>query len=58
MAFKVNYGMHRAERNRTAQGRSEERQRKREEKSTQRKAERAVEVPALDALHSAKVEAP
>ena len=40
MAFRVNYGMQRAERSRAAQGRSGERQRKREEKSAERKAKR------------------
>jgi len=44
MAFKINYGMHRADRNRAAQARSEQKQRKREEKSAQRKAERIVEI--------------
>jgi hypothetical protein len=44
MAFKPNYGMQRADRNRAAQARSEQKQRKREEKSAQRKAERIVEI--------------
>jgi hypothetical protein len=44
MAFKPNYGMQRNDRNRAAQARSEEKQRKREEKSAQRKAERIVET--------------
>jgi hypothetical protein len=44
MAYKPNYGLQRADRNRTAQARSEQKQRKREEKSAQRKAERAVEI--------------
>ena len=44
MAFKPNYGMQRADRNRSARARSELKQRKREEKSVQRKGERAVEI--------------
>ena len=44
MAFKPNYGMQRADRNRSAQARREQKQRKREEKSAQRKAESAVET--------------
>ncbi len=44
MAFKPNYRLQRADRNRAAQARSEKRQRKREEKSAQRKAERIVEI--------------
>ena len=44
MAYKPNYGLQRADRNRAAQARSEQKQRKREEKSAQRKAERAVEI--------------
>jgi hypothetical protein len=44
MAFKPNYGMQRNDRNRTAQARSEQKQRKREEKSAQRQAERTVEI--------------
>jgi hypothetical protein len=44
MAFKPNYGMQRADRNRAAQARSEEKKRKREEKSAQRKADRIVEI--------------
>ena len=44
MAFKPNYGMQRADRNRAAQARSEQKQRKRDEKSAQRKAERASEI--------------
>ena len=46
MAYKPNYGLQRADRNRAAQARSEQKQRKREEKSAQRKAERAVEIKA------------
>jgi hypothetical protein len=44
MAYKPNYGLQRADRNRAAQARSEQKQRKREEKSVQRKAERTVEI--------------
>ena len=44
MAFKPNYRMQRADRNRVAQARSEQKQRKRDEKSAQRKAERASEI--------------
>ena len=44
MAFRPNYGMQRNDRNRAAQARSEEKMRKREEKSAQRKAERSVEI--------------
>ena len=44
MAFKPNYGLQRADRNRAAQARSEQKQRKREEKSAQRKAERIEEI--------------
>lgn len=41
MAFRVNYGMQRNDRSRAAQARSEQKQRKREEKSAQRQADRA-----------------
>jgi hypothetical protein len=44
MTFKPNYGLQRADRNRAAQAQSEEKKRKREEKSAQRKAERTVET--------------
>jgi len=44
MAFKPNYGMQRNDRNRAAQARSEEKMRKREEKSAQRKAERLADI--------------
>ncbi len=43
MAFRPNYGMQRSDRNRAAQARSEEKRRKREEKSAQRKAERMAD---------------
>ena len=42
MAFKVNYGKDRADRDRTARARSEEKQKKKDEKAALRKAERAV----------------
>jgi hypothetical protein len=44
MAFKPNYRLQRSDRNRAAQARNDEKQRKREEKSAQRKAERLVEI--------------
>ena len=44
MAFKPNYGMQRADRNRAAQARKEQKQQKREEKSAQRKAASALET--------------
>ena len=44
MAFKPNYNLQRADRNRAAQSRSEQKQRKRDEKSAQRKAERTSEI--------------
>lgn len=44
MAFRPNYNLQRADRNRAAKARSEQKQRKREEKSAQRKAERAEEI--------------
>ena len=48
MAFKPNYGRDRAERQRSARARSEEKQLKKEEKNAQRKAERAAGEPASD----------
>jgi hypothetical protein len=49
MAFKPNYRRDRLERDRAARARSEEKQRKKEEKAALRKAERAVsEGPAED----------
>jgi hypothetical protein len=44
MVFKPNYGLQRADRNRAAQARSEEKKSKKEEKSAQRKAERIIEI--------------
>jgi hypothetical protein len=59
MAFKPNYGRDRAERDRAARTRSEEKQRKKEEKAALRKAEReggvvpAAEIdPALEEKQS------
>jgi hypothetical protein len=49
MAFKPNYGRDRAERQRAARARSEEKQRKKDEKVALRKAERdATEAPPDD----------
>jgi hypothetical protein len=47
MAFRPNYGMQRADRNRAAQTRREEKLRKREEKSARRKAERLLKDNSL-----------
>jgi hypothetical protein len=47
MAFKTNYGMQRADRNRAAQARIEQKQRKRDEKSAKRKAERVLTSESL-----------
>ena len=44
MAFKPNYRLQRADLNRAAQARSVQKQRKKEEKSAQRKAERIVVI--------------
>jgi hypothetical protein len=47
MAFRPNYNRDRSERDRAARARSEEKQRKKDEKSAQRKAEReGTVVPA------------
>ena len=48
MAFKPNYGRDRAERARTARTRSEEKQRKKDEKTALRKAQRAEAEPPTD----------
>jgi hypothetical protein len=49
MAFKPNYGRDRAERQRAARARSEEKQRKKDEKVVLRKAERdTAEAPSDD----------
>jgi hypothetical protein len=44
MAFKPNYRLQRADRSRAAQARSEEKQRKTDEKAAQRRAERTATV--------------
>ena len=54
MAFKPNYGMQRTDRNRVAQARSEQKQRKREKKSAQCKAERIVEIKISPDAEKAK----
>ena len=48
MAFKPNYGRDRAERQRAARARTEDKQRMRDEKAALRKAEREAEVSADD----------
>jgi hypothetical protein len=48
MAFKPNYGRDRAERGRAARARSEEKQRKKDERTALRKAERAAAEPPPD----------
>jgi hypothetical protein len=45
MAFKPNYGRDRAERQRAARARSEEKQRKKQEKNARRKVEHAPAEP-------------
>ena len=46
MVFKPNYNLQRADRNRAAHARSEEKQKKKDAKTAQRKAERAAkEIP-------------
>jgi hypothetical protein len=45
MAFKPNYGRDRAERERASRARSEEKQRKKDEKTAQRKAARDTAEP-------------
>ena len=47
MAFKPNYGLQRADRNRAAQARNEEKKRKKEERSAQRTVESIDEVKVL-----------
>jgi hypothetical protein len=49
MAFKGNYGRDRAERARAARTRSEEKQRKKDEKTALRKAQRAESEPPTSA---------
>jgi hypothetical protein len=46
MAFRPNYGRDRAERQRAARARGEEKQRKKDEKAALRKAERDAAEPA------------
>jgi hypothetical protein len=48
MAFKPNYGRDRAERQRAARARAEEKQRKKDEKVALRKAERDAAEPPPD----------
>jgi hypothetical protein len=48
MAFKPNYGRDRAERARAARARSEEKKRKRDEKTAFRKAQRGEAEPPTD----------
>jgi hypothetical protein len=48
MAFKPNYGRDRAERARSARARSEEKKRKKDERTALRKAERAEAQPPTD----------
>jgi hypothetical protein len=54
MAFKPNYGLQRADRNRAAQAQREGKKKKREEKSAQRKAERTVETKIVPDDEEAK----
>jgi hypothetical protein len=56
MPFKPNYGMQRADRSRAARARSEEKQKKRDEKAAQRKAERAAETEPASDQEKAKAE--
>jgi hypothetical protein len=57
MAFKPNYGRDRAERQRAARARSEEKQRKKEERHALRKAQRtAAESPENDKKDSGSSE--
>jgi len=52
MAFKPNYGRDRAERARAARARSEEKKRRRDEKTALRKAQRAEVEPPTDEANS------
>ncbi|HTK12535.1 MAG TPA: hypothetical protein VL402_01925 [Xanthobacteraceae bacterium] len=54
MAFKPNYGLQRADRNRAAQTRNEEKKRKKEEKSAQRAVE-SLDEEAADSIDEVKV---
>jgi hypothetical protein len=49
MAFKPNYGRDRAERQRAARARTEEKQRKKDEKSALRKAQREADTSGPNA---------
>ena len=48
MSFKPNYGRDRAERERAARARTEDKQRRKEEKTALRKAERAAAEATVD----------
>jgi hypothetical protein len=52
MAFKPNYGRDRAERARAARVQAEEKQRKKDEKTALRKAQRAEAEPPLEETNS------
>jgi hypothetical protein len=52
MAFKPNYGRDRAERARSARARSEEKKRKKDERTALRKAQRAEAEPPTDEMKS------
>jgi hypothetical protein len=56
MAFRPNYGRDRSERDRAARARSDEKQRKKDEKTALRKAQRAgtIVAPAVDATEDEK----
>jgi hypothetical protein len=56
MAFRPNYGRDRSERDRAARARSDEKQRKKDEKTALRKAQRAgtTVAPAVDATEDEK----
>lgn len=56
MAFKPNYGRDRAERARAARARSELKQRKKDDKTALRKAERAAVEPPKDEADSPPAE--
>jgi hypothetical protein len=58
MPFKPNYGRDRAERQRAARSRTEEKQRKKEEKATLRKAQREAAVAPSPDEPTVRSEAP
>jgi len=58
MAFKVNYGQQRAERNRAKQAKKEAKLREQEEETARRKAEREQERPGALPLDPAKDKSP